>query len=221
MQETTLDTSQNIPEEPKAIDAFFKAYVIFYSVSLLISFLLSLFKAPDNFLIEMLFNTLLFGLLAFHLIYFILLIVKKEGPGRVIVHLINSFSMLVVGIGFIFYFADWPYKSEMLTTGLVSVPFLMLVQLFYELSVRQDASKFFSIVSSLSISIFAFGVLFVVQKWPSGTEMLGIGGVLTFIMLVVHFVFTLKKEAKYQIHIRYLAQCIFALISALLIFVSQ
>ena len=217
MQETPLDESTDLLEEPKTIDVFFKSYVIFYGVSLLISFLLSFFNAPENTFIQILFNALLVGFIAFHIVYFILLIVKKKGPGRIIVHFINSLSMLTLAIGFVFYFANWPYKSEMFTAGLISVPFLMLVQLFYELIVRQHASKFFNILSFLGISIFAWGVLFVAQKWPFGSELLLVGGLLTFIMTIVHLIFTLKKETKYQIHIRYLAQCLFALISALLI----
>lgn len=221
MQEILDNSEQNTIEEPKAIDSFFKAYVIFHSVILIISFLLSLFKAPENSFIGMIFQILTIGVFGFHLLYFILLIVKKKGPGRIIISLFNSFSILVVAIGFIFYFAGWPFSMEMLTTGLVSVPFIMLLQLLYELSVRKDASKFLNILSSLGVSTFAFGVLFVLQKWPSGMELLIGGGLITFIMMVIHLLLVIKKEAKYEIHIRYFAQCLFSLITAMLVFISQ
>jgi hypothetical protein len=221
MQEILDSSEPNTTEPPKAIDSFFKAYVIFHSVLLIISFLLSLFKAPEDGFIGMIFRVLTFSVLGFHLLYFILLIVKKKGPGRIIINLFNSLSVLVVAVGFIFHFAGWPFSMEMLTTGFVSVPFIMLLQLLYELSVRKDPSKFFSIVSSLGISTFAFGVLFVLQKWPYGTNMLIVGSLVTFAMMVIHFLLSIKKEAKYQIHIRYFAQCLFSLISALLILVSQ
>ncbi|MFT5646210.1 MAG: hypothetical protein ACI976_000888 [Aureispira sp.] len=221
MQEILLDDFENLPKKAKAIDEFFKTYVIFYSISLLASFLLSLFKAPDNTFINILFNLVAFSTLAFHILYFIFLIIKKKGTGRIIVHFLNSFSMLVVAFGFIFYFADWSYKSEMLTTGLVTVPFLLIVQIFYELAVREHVSKYLNIISFLGISTFGWGVLFVIQKWPFGTEMLTVGGLVTLAMTIVHLFFALKKETKYQIHIRYLAQCLFALIIALMIFSSQ
>jgi hypothetical protein len=221
MQETILDDSEKLPIEIKPIDNFFKAYITFYSIILLASFLLSLLKAPDNTFIKMLFNILTFSVLAFHLIYFIFLIINKKGTGRIIVHLLNSFSMFVVAIGLLFYFADWPYKSEMLTTGLISVPFLIMIQVLYELVVRQHVSKYLNIISFLGISTFAWGVLSVIQKWPSGREMLIVGGFVTFAMTIVHLFLALKKETKYQIHIRYLAQCLFSIIIAIMIFISQ
>jgi hypothetical protein len=221
MQETLLDDSENLPKEPKAIDEFFKAYVIFYSISLLTSFLLSLFKAPDNAFIKILFEILVFSTLAFHALYFIFLIIKKKGTGRIIVHLLNSFSMFVVAIGLIFHFGGWPYNSEMLTVSLVTVPFLLIVQVIYELVVRKHVSKYLNIISFFGISIFGWGVLFVIQKWPFGSEMLIVGGFITLVMTIVHLFLALKKETKYQIHIRYLAQCLFALIIALMIFSNQ
>jgi hypothetical protein len=223
MQEETLDHSNSkiVSKEPKAIDNFFKAYVIFYSVSLFISFLLSLFNALDNAFIKLFFEALTFAVFGFHLVYFILLIAKKKGIGRILVHLLNSFPMLVVAIGFIFYFARWDFRLEMLTTGLITVPFILLVQVGYELAVRKDNSKFLSILSSLGISTFSMGVLFFLQKWPYGKENLIIGGVITLVMTIVHLSFVAKKEAKYQIHSRYLAQSVFALVAAILIFISQ
>jgi hypothetical protein len=221
MQDTPLDQPQNLPTETKAIDDFFKAYVIFYSISLFISFILSLFNAPDNSFIKLFFSALTIAIIAFHVIYSILLIAKKKGAGRIIVHLLNSFSMLVLTIGLIFYFAHWEYSSEMLSTSLMTIPFLMLVQLIYELVVRKDISKFTYVISFAGISTFAFGVLFFMQKWPYGRNMLAIGGIVTIAMMIVHFNLSIKKETKYQIHIRYLMQCIFAIITAIMILVNH
>lgn len=220
MQEV-LDNSENLPIETQEIDSFFKAYVLFHGIALLISFLLSLFKAPENAFIKLFFEALTFGVLGFHLLYFIFLIVKKKGIGRILVNLFNSFSMFVVAVGFIFHFAGWEFSMEMLTVSFVTVPFIMLVQLIYELVVRKESSKYLSIISSLGISVFSFGILFVLQKWPSGTEMLMVGGILTFVMLVIHFLLSIKKERKYQIHIRYLLQCFFSIIAAILVLISQ
>ncbi len=220
MQEVPLDQPEHLSTAPKAIDDFFKAYVIFYGVSLFISFFLSLFKAPDNTFIKLFFSALSMAIFAFHIIYFILLIVKKKGAGRIIVHFANSISMLVVAIGLIFYFARWEFRTEMLAVSLITVPFF-LVQVIYELIVREHPSKALSIISLVGISMFSTGVLFVLQKWPYGTESLIVGGILTFIMLIVHFNFALKKEVQYQIHIRYLTQCIFAILAAIMILLSQ
>lgn len=220
MQEVILDQPKDQPKAPKAIDDFFKAYVIFYGLILLISFLLSLLNAPYNSLIKLFFNAVLLFVLAFHIVYFILLIAKKKGIGRILVHLVNSFSMLVIAIGFIFYFARWEFGLEMLTVSLVTIPFLF-VQVVYELVVREDKSKALNIISFGGISVFSIGILFVLQKWPSGMQLLIAGGLITFIMLVVHFNLAIKKEAQYQIHIRYMTQCLFAILAAIMLFVCQ
>lgn len=216
-----LDDSKISPIEIKVIDSFFKAYIIFHGVALLISFLLSLFKAPENAFIKLFFEALTFAVFGFHILFFIFLIVKKKGLGRILVNLFNSFSMFVVAVGFIFHFAGWPYGMEMLTVSFVTVPFIMIAQLIYELVVRKESSKYLSIISSLGISIFSLGLLFVLQKWPSGMEMFIVGALVTFVMLVIHFLLSIKKETKYQIHIRYLAQCLFSLLAAVMVLISQ
>ena len=214
MQDDLLDSVESSIEEKPAIDNFFKAYIIFHSITLSLSFLLSLLNSPENFLHNIFFKGLVFAVLGFHIVYFILLIVKKKGVGRIIANLLNFFTIMVIAIGFIFYFGRWPYRQEMLSSSLLSVPALIFVQLIYELAARKDPSKFLNIISFLGISIFSVGLLFFLQKWPYGKVQLIAGGILSFVMTIVHLLFVLKKS---PIHLRYLAQCIFAIVSAIML----
>jgi len=221
MSDELLDSFAETPVTTNPIDNFFKVYLIFHSIALVLSFLLSIFNAPDNAFIRMFFNFLVFGVIGFDILYVVFLIIKKKGGGRIIMNLINVFALLVVAIGFVFFFARWPYRSEMLTTGLLTVPFLVFVQLIYELVVRKDNTKFLNIISFGGISVFSTGVLFFLQHWPYASEMLITGGGITFVMIIVHSNFVLKKEPRYQIHVRYLAQCIYAVVSSVMLVLVQ
>lgn len=218
--ELLLDAVENAPQESNDIDGFFKSSVIFYGLMLLVSFLSGFGVRANSPLGNLLFNGLVFSVIGFNIFYFIFLIVKKKGIGRIILNVVHAFSMVVLAICFIFYFSHQEFRLTMLGTGLITVPFLLLTQFVYELAVRKSSSKFYSFLSFVGISVFSVGLLFYLQHWPYGGRIFVIGAVLTFLATVLHLWFILKKEAEYQIHIRYLAQCLFAIFSTIMILLA-
>lgn len=220
MQKKLLDYITPLPDkDTKAIDKLFKIYVIFFTSILVIYFFLSLLNTPIP-------DIILIAQIAF--LFFYSVFPFLFGIGRGLINLINSFFILSFSAGLVGCFQNQSY--HLIT--LIFVPPPLIIQLVYELIVRKERSKFLYIFSVIGISLFSIGILltlsteehggtWLLENWPFETEVLTlkIGAIITIVMTIIHLDFVRRNPREYQIHIRYLTQCIFALIIATMLWI--
>lgn len=219
MQDELLDDFGSIAQETNAIDGFFKSAVIFYGLILLLSFLSGPFADPSETWSYVLLIGLIASVVVFNIFYLIFLIRGKKRGGRILLNVLHACSTVVIAVCFILYFYQGgPFM--LLSVGLITAVFLCCTQLIYELAVRKSSSKFYNVLSFVGISIFSMGIYSFLKRGMFGDQALVIGGVTTLFIAMLHLGFALKKGVESQIHIRYLAQCLFAIYAAVLILLA-
>lgn len=131
----------------------------------------------------------------------------------IILKVILLINTSVILIGVLFRLQSWPYASEMITTSLLSIGFIYAL---YILCLKNVSGivKLILFINSLFTGVLAIGMLFRIQSWPYGSELVIVG----FIVTVISFPFCgyllnkgVNRKEKYNI-INYLARSLIILL---------
>ncbi|MCP4439171.1 MAG: hypothetical protein GY810_09535 [Aureispira sp.] len=149
------------------------------------------------------------------IIFPFVVLIRKKNKARFTINLIRFPLLFIVFTAVLYSFNQWPGAHEMMVIGQLSLALYFCFFSIYELIIRKSQPKLLAIPSSIAIVAYILGVLFKINSWPYGTELLTTGLVLMPIILI-SLAFFYKRTGK-QFLIRYFSQLAFFLIFHLLV----
>lgn len=127
------------------------------------------------------FILLTFGLIAFYFVVPIIKLVRREIKiGLFILYLLQAFTVIMCLMGILFKVQSWPYASEFLIAGIMSMWLFFILIPNVEIRKYKAKSTIHLLVTLMGfvLVIGYAGVLFRIEAYPYANELLTVGLVL-------------------------------------------
>lgn len=140
------------------------------------------------------------ALYTFFLIFSPLLrFIKKESSGKMaLLYSSQNILLIVFFLGAFLKSENWPYASEIIILGQLSLIFLFLIP---HLQLKKiDASKqlhLYTFFINFSLLLFFISVSLKLESWYGGNELLAFGGLFCFIILIIVTISFFKNRERF------------------------